>query len=87
MKLELTDREWEIYCQMQTEIDRIMTHLATLSKEQRFEWYKTHQYPYPISFDREIGGTVYIVNTHFSGKTDEYLEERTRRILNSNSAL
>ena len=61
MRLELTEKEWELYEQEQRKIDSMMYYLAGLSKEQRFQWYREHQYCYPIGFDKEIGGTVYIV--------------------------
>ena len=33
--------------------------------EQRLARFRERQYPHPISFEREIGGTVYTVNAHF----------------------
>ena len=55
MRLELTEKEWELYEQEQQKIDAMMRYLAGLSKEQRFQWYREHQYCYPIGFDKEMG--------------------------------
>ena len=84
MRLELTEKEWELYEQEQQKIDAMMRYLAGLSKEQRFQWYREHQYCYPIGFDKEIGGTVYTVTAHFNENASEDVEEKTERILTKN---
>ena len=38
MRLELTEKEWELYEQEQQKIDAMMRYLAGLSKGQRFQW-------------------------------------------------
>jgi len=82
--IELNEREWEILTKVQRDIDAMMVHLASLSKEQRFQWYKDHQYCQPISFEKEIGGTVYAVTAHFDDKARETTENRVDRILKQN---
>ncbi len=82
--LELTEKEWEIFKKAQAKIDFMMVHLATLSKEERFRWYKEHQYCYPISFEKEIGNTVYSVTTHFDKRASKTLEEKAGHIFMKN---
>ena len=84
MKLELTEKEWELYEQEQQKIDDMMRYLAGLSKEQRFQWYREHPYCYPVGFDKEIGGTVYTVTAHFNENASEDVEKKTERILTRN---
>lgn len=84
MRLELTEKEWELYEQEQQKIDDLMRYLAGLSKEQRFQWYREHQYCYPVGFDKEIGGTVYTVTAHFNENASEDVEKKTERILTRN---
>lgn len=84
MKLELTEKEWELYEQEQQKIDDMMRYLAGLSKEQRFQWYREHQYCYPVGFDKEIGGTVYTITAHFNENASEDVEKKTERILTRN---
>ena len=84
MRLELTEKKWGLYEQEQQKIDDMMCFLASLSKEQRFQWYREHQYYYPIGFDKEIGGTVYTVTAHFNENASEDVEEKTERILTKN---
>ncbi len=79
--LELTEREKDICDKVMEEIDETAVFLAGLSHEERLNWLKEHQYPYPISFEREIGGTVYTVNAHFSDRATESPEQKTFRIL------
>ncbi len=79
--LELTEREKAICDEVMEEVNETAVFLAGLSHEERLDWLKEHQYPYPISFEREIGGTVYIVNAHFSDKATESPEQKTFRIL------
>lgn len=81
MKIELTEKEWVLYEQIQKEIDSMMAYLSTLSREQRFQWYREHQYSHPIGFEKEMGGTVYIVTAYFNEKAAEDVEEKTARIL------
>ena len=82
--LELTEREQEIFDEVMERIDETAVFLAGLSHTERLNWLKEHQYSYPISFEREIGGTVYTVNAHFSGDTAETAEEKVNRILARN---
>ncbi len=85
--LELTEKEAQIYDEVMEKVDEIAAFLAELSHSDRLDWLKKHQYPHPISFEREIGGTVYTVNAHFSSDTAETVEEKTLGILNRNIAL
>ncbi len=84
MKLNLSEKEWKLYEQEQQKIDAMMCYLAGLSKEQRFQWYRDHQYCYSVGFEKEIGGTVYTVTAHFSENASESVEEKTERILTRN---
>ncbi len=79
--IELTKREKEIFDQVLEQINETAMFLVTLSHEERLNWLKEHQYPYPISFQREIGGTIYTVNAHFSGSGSETVEGKVDRIL------
>ncbi len=79
--IELTKREKEIFDQVMEQIHETATFLATLSREERLTWLKEHQYPHPISFEWEIGGTIYTVNAHFSGSGSETVEGKVDRIL------
>ena len=86
IQLELTEKQWKIYEEVMEKVDETAIFLAGLSHEERLDWLKKHQYPHPISFEREIGGTVYTVNAHFSGKTAETVEGKVERILTPNIA-
>ena len=79
IQLELTERQAEIYEEVMKRIDETAIFLAGLSHEERLDWLKEHQYSYPISFEREIGGTVYAVNAHFSGDATETVEEKAAK--------
>ena len=87
IRLELTGREAEIYDEVVKKMDETAVFLAGLSHEERLDWLKERQYSYPISFEREIDGTVYTVNPHFSDKATELTEEKVNRILNQNITL
>ena len=84
--LELTEKEAKIYDEAMKKADETAAFLAGLSHVDRLDWLKKQQYPHPISFEREIGGTVYTVNAHFS-KDAETVERKVNRILNQNIAL
>ena len=86
IQLELTEKQWKIYEEVMEKVDETAIFLAGLSHEERSDWLKEHQYSYPISFEREIGGTVYTVNAHFSDKTAETVEGKVERILTPNIA-
>ena len=87
IRLELTEREAEIYEEVVKKMDKTAVFLASFSHEERLDWLKERQYSYPISFEREIDGTVYTVNAHFSDKATELTEEKVNRILNQNITL
>ena len=86
IKLELTEQEAKIYDEVMEKIDETAVFLASLFHEERLDWLKEHQYCHPISFEREIGGTVYTVNAHFSGEASETADQKVNRILNRNIA-
>ncbi len=86
VQIELTEKQWEIVEEIWAKVEQETAYLATLSKEQRLAWFREHQYPHPISFEREIGGTVYTVNAHFS-KEAETADGKVNRILNRNITL
>ncbi len=85
-QIELTDKQWEIVEEVWANVEQETAYLATLSQEQRLAWFQERQYPRPISFEREIGGTVYTVNAHFS-EDAETADEKVNRILSRNIAL
>lgn len=82
--LELTKREQEIFDEVMKRIDETAAFLAGLSHMERLIWLKEHQYSHPISFEREIGGTIYTVNAHFSESATETTEGKVNRILAQN---
>ena len=84
--LELTEKEAKIYDEAMKKADETAVFLAGLSHADRLDWLKKRQYPRPISFEREIGGTVYTVNAHFS-KEAETADGKVNRILNQNITL
>ena len=84
--LELTEKEAKIYDEAMKKADETAVFLAGLSHADRLDWLKKRQYPRPISFEREIGGTVYTVNAHFS-KEAETADGKVNRILSQNIAL
>ena len=84
--LDLTEREQEIFDEAMERVDETAAFLAGISHAERLNWLKEHQYSHPISFEREIGGTVYTVKAHFSRSTDEPVEDKVNRILNRNIA-
>ena len=86
IQIELTGKEWNIVKEVWDKVQREIAHLTTLSREQRLAWFREHQYPHPISFEREIGGTGYTVNAHFS-KGAETVDGKVNRILNQNITL
>ena len=86
IELELTEQEAKIYDEVMKKVEETAMFLADLSPTDRQDWLRAHQYPHPISFEREIGGTVYTVNAHFS-KGAETADGKVNRILNQNITL
>ena len=85
-QIELTEKQWEIVEEIWAKVEQETAYLTTLSQEQRIAWFQEHQYPRPISFEQEIGGTIYTVNAHFS-KEAETADGKVNRILSQNIAL
>ncbi len=86
VQIELTEQQWEIVEEVWANVEQETAYLATLSQEQRLAWFQERQYPRPISFEREIGGTVYTVNAHFSEEA-ETADGKVNRILKQNITL
>ena len=85
-RIELTEKQWEIVEEIWAKVEQETAYLTTLSQERRLAWFQEHQYPRPISFEREIGGTIYTINAHFS-KEAETADGKVNRILSQNIAL
>ena len=86
-QIELSEKEWEIVEEVWAKVEQEIAYLATLNREQCLAWFRERQYPRPISFEREIDGTVYTANAHFNDKATELTEEKVNRILNQNITL
>ena len=85
--MELTGREKEILDEAAAKVEEEMACLSALNREQRLARFRERQYPHPISFEREIGGTVYTVNAHFSDQATETTEGKVKHILSKNITL
>ena len=81
MKMEVTEQEEKLLAQAIARMDETAAFLASLTHEERLTWLREHQYSHPISFEREIGGTVYTVNAHFNSEKAETVEGKVERIL------
>ena len=79
--IEVSKEQAEIFHEVMRQTDETSMFLAGLPYEERLAWLKAHQYCHPISFEREIGGTVYTVNAHFSEKNTETVEGKAERII------
>ena len=62
-------------------IDDITNHLKTLTKEERIAWFKKNMYIEPLSFTKEIDGTLYVVRTLFKEDAKENIAEKIQRIV------
>lgn len=62
-------------------IDDITNHLKKLTKEQRIAWFKKNMYIEPLSFTKEIDGTLYVVRTFFKEDAKENIAEKIQRIV------
>ena len=62
-------------------IDDITDYLKTLTKEQRIAWFKRNMYIEPLSFTKEIDGTLYVVRTLFKEDAKENIAEKIQRIV------
>ena len=86
IKIELTEQEAKIYDEVMEKVKETAAFLASLPHAERLDWLRKHRYCHPISFEREIGDTVYTVNAHFS-EDAETAEGKVNRILNRNITL
>lgn len=86
IKMELTEQETKIYDEVMEKVKETAAFLASLPHAERLDWLRKHRYCHPISFEREIGDTVYTVNAHFS-EDAETAEGKVNRILSRNITL
>ena len=79
--VNLTDNEHNLITEMLNSIEQIENILSSMTKSERVDWFRRKQFPRKIDFEKEIGGTVYTVRTHFNSDASETLREKTERIL------
>ena len=66
-------------------LQEITDILASMTKEERLAWFRHTMYGTPVSFMREINGTVYLVRSLFEADAGENIREKVERILTSPS--
>ena len=81
MKIEVTEQEEKLLAQAIARMDETAAFFANLTHEARLDWLREHQYSHPISFEREIGGTVYTINAHFDSERTKTVAGKVERIL------
>ena len=62
-------------------IDSLDEMLKGMTVEERLQWFKETQYPYPLCFEKKKDGTVYTVDVVFNEGAKESIAEKTERIL------
>lgn len=70
--------------EIDTQLDRITDHLATMTKQERIAWFRRSAYVQPMNFIREIDGTTYAVRAFFSEGARENITEKVQRIILKN---
>ena len=65
--------------EIDTQLDRITDHLATMTKQERIAWFRRSAYVQPLNFLREIDGTTYAVRAFFSEGARENITEKVQR--------
>ena len=70
--------------EIDTQLDRITDHLATMTKQERIAWFRRSAYVQPLNFLREIDGTTYAVRAFFSEDARENIAEKVQRIILKN---
>ena len=73
--------EINVRTQLNDSIEAMTALLSAMTRGQRIEWFRKAQYPTPINFTKEIGGTVYTVNAYFDETASESLQEKAERII------
>ncbi|MBR4743304.1 MAG: transposon-encoded TnpW family protein [Oscillospiraceae bacterium] len=71
----------ERFPELEQALQSITDTLASMTKEDRLSWFEWAMYDEPVTFMREIGGTVYLVRSLFDRDADENIREKTERIL------
>ena len=62
-------------------LQEIMDILACMTKEERLAWFRHTMYEEPVSFAREINGSVYLVRSLFEADAGENIREKVGRIV------
>ena len=70
--------------EIDTQLDRITDHLATMTRQERIAWFRWSAYVQPLNFLREIDGTTYAVRAFFSEDARENITEKVQRIILKN---
>ena len=64
--------------EIDTQLDRITDHLATMTKQERIAWFRWSAYVQPLNFLREIDGTNLRCKSLFQrGRKGKYYRQST----------
>ena len=61
-------------------LEDIENRLAQMTEEERLLWFRTYMYIKPLTYVKEIDGSMYGVRTYFDKSTDETIREMLERI-------
>ena len=78
MKIELTEEEYNQYLLVRQEYTKL---LDGMSAEERKQFFNKILFRKPISFEKEIDGTVYHVSTHFNSQAKSSVSNRIARLI------
>ncbi|MCR5173908.1 MAG: hypothetical protein K6C09_04635 [Oscillospiraceae bacterium] len=62
-------------------LQEITDLLASMTREERLAWFRKTMYGTPVTFMREIDGTVYLVRSLFEPDAGENIREKVGRIV------
>ncbi len=77
--IELTKEQYDM---LRSVYDKSMEQLSKMSLEERIDWFRKTGFASQCSFEKEIGGKVYIVNAHFNNISDTTVDEHIKNIIN-----
>ena len=78
LEIELTKEEHDC---IKDAIEKFIAKLEKMSKEERLQFFKKICYEKNLNFEKEINGTIYQINSHFSEKSKETVLNKVERLL------
>ena len=75
-----SDEQYELFQSIIQNVEKRITMLEPMTREERIEYFRSRLYPQDINFDLDCGATVLHGNSKFAKNSEESIAGKVQRV-------